>query len=172
MMRGRAYLWWWLTGLAAFAIAIFLHSPLAIEAVPGGILDHQSAGTAEAVNAIQASWVEAGVYQRAVIAMASDIIFILIYGLGCVMAGQHFRSEGAGPVRVLGWVAMLGGVVFLVSDLGETASQMVQLTTLKGDDTLATLASGLRPIKVNAFIASTLAVLAGLVMQRFSAKSA
>ena len=52
----RTAIIWWVSGLIAFAITIYLGSPLAIEAVPGGILDHQQATDAAAVNAIQSAW--------------------------------------------------------------------------------------------------------------------
>lgn len=37
------FLIWWLGGLAIFAVSLALHAPLAIEAVPRGILDHRAA---------------------------------------------------------------------------------------------------------------------------------
>ena len=49
MISKDYYMVWWLGGLAIFAISIMIHAPLAIEAVPGGILDHQAAANAAAV---------------------------------------------------------------------------------------------------------------------------
>ncbi|NVE93823.1 hypothetical protein [Altererythrobacter lutimaris] len=168
MISKRSFLYWWIGGLIAFAITLYLHTPLVVEGVPGGILDHQAAPDAATVDAIQGAWREYGVMDQARIAMISDLIFIGIYGIGCVLGGLYFRRLSSVFVRALGWVALAGGVAFLITDYGETVSQLIQLTQGAGDDTLAGIASGLRPIKIASFIAAFVAILAGLIAARLT----
>lgn len=164
----RAFLIWWVAGLLAFAIAIVLHLPLAVEGVPGGIGDHQSAPDAATVDGIHEAWRRAGVYSQARWAMIADLIFIGIYGVGCVLGGLHFRQLGSPFVRALGWVALAGGATFLVTDYAETIAQFVQLTNGTGDDSLARLASTVRPIKIASFIAAFMAITTALILARLS----
>lgn len=168
----RAALVWWGGGLLAFAIVIWLHLPLAIEAVPGGILVHQRAPDAATVDAIQSAWRSAGVMNEAAVAMIGDLLFIGIYGIGCVLAGLHFRAREQVVLRALGWSALLSGVVFLVADYGETIAQFIQLMRFEGDDGLAALASSLRPIKEVGWIGGFLAVILALAAERFSTSDA
>lgn len=162
---------WWVAGLIAFAITIYLGMPLAIDAVPGGILDHQAATNAAAVNVIQSAWQDAGLIATARTAMISDLIFIGIFGIGCVLAGLHYRLR-EGFLKFSGWVALISGIVFLVTDYGETISQFIQLTRMQGDDQLANIASTLRPVKIASWIVAFLAVLAALVTDRFLSRAA
>ena len=162
---------WWIAGLVAFGIVIWLGMPLAIEAVPGGILDHQHAPDAEAVNRIQHAWRDAGVLGTARTAMIGDLVFIGIFGIGCVLCGLHYRARPQGVLRALGWSAIASGLIFLAADYGETIAQLIQLVRFKGDDDLAALASGLRPIKVAAWIGGFLAVVFALIVERLSSRA-
>ncbi len=164
----RTALLWWVGGLIAFAITLTLHAPLVIDGVPGGILDHQRAPDAATVDAIQRAWSNDGLLSSAATAMISDLIFIGIYGIGCVLAGLYYRSRRSRVLSGLGWVALASGLVFLVTDYGETISQFIQLRNFAGDDQLASFASTLRPIKMAAWIGGFLAVLAALAVERFS----
>jgi len=101
----RAFLAWWLGGLAIFAFALWLHAPLAIEAVPGGILDHQAAPDAATVNSIQTAWRREGLWNQAAIAMIADLVFIGVYSVGSILGGMYFRAHAGGPVAALGWIA-------------------------------------------------------------------
>ncbi len=168
----RTFLTWWLGGLAAFAFTLVLHIPLVIDAVPGGIADHQSAPDAATVDAIHAAWQAAGVYRQAHWAMVTDLIFIGIFGTGCVLAGLHYRARQSGILRTLGWAALASGVVFLVTDYGETIAQFVQLIQNSGSDGLAQFASTLRPIKMASWTGGFLSVLASLILDRFSSSAA
>ena len=164
----RSFLIWWIGGLLAFAAALALHIPLITEGVPGGIVDHQAAPDASTVNAIQHSWRMDGLWGHAVIAMVSDLVFIGIYGTGCVLGGLYYRSKPGSLLRTLGWAALVSGIVFLFTDYGETIAQFVQLLQFAGDDRLAGLASSLRPLKMLTWSLAFLALLAALLADRFS----
>ena len=167
MATKKSFLIWWLGGIAIFAISLTLHSPLAIEAVPGGILDHQAAPDAAAVNAIQGAWEEADLIGQARLAMISDLIFIGVYGVGCVLGGLDFKSRGSGALIVMGWIAAAMGVVFLFTDYVETALQFVQLIRFEGSDTLAGVASSMGPFKVLSFLVAAGVLIVALVWERF-----
>lgn len=168
----RAFLLWFWGGIAAFAISHYLHVPLITDGVPGGIAEHQSAPDAATVDAIQSSWHADGLMRQATIAMIADLIFIGIYGIGCVLAGLYFKARAKVVLRVMGWVALVSGAVFLVTDYGETISQFIQLTNFKGDDQLANLASSLGPTKILSWIGAFLAVIAAMIVERFSSTDA
>lgn len=168
----RTGLAWWIAGLVAFGIVIWLGLPLNIDAVPGGILDHQHATSAKMVNDIQHAWRDAGLLGTARIAMIGDLIFIGIYGLGCVLTGLHYRARKQVVLRALGWTAIASGVIFLATDYGETIAQLVQLVRFAGDDDLAMLASTLRPIKVASWIGGFLTVILALIAERISSRAA
>lgn len=167
MVSKRAFLIWWLGGLAIFAVSLVLHSPLAIDAVPGGILDHQAAPDAATVNAIQSAWQDAGLIGQARLAMISDLIFIGVYGLGCLFGGLYYRASGSGALVTMGWIALAMGAVFLVTDYVETALQFVQLVQLEGSDTLAGIASSVGPLKVLSFLVAAAVLAVALVWERF-----
>lgn len=159
MTLRRAFLWFWVGGLVLFAIVIALGMPLVQTEVPGGILDHQAAGTAAEIDRIQAVWRSAGLWTQAAIAMAGDLVFIGVYGIGCVLGGLYFRRRGR--VR-LGTIAAATGAIFLLTDYAETIAQFIQLMTFEGDDTLAGLAATVRPVKVVCWVVATLALVVGL----------
>ena len=168
----RTFLAWWICGLVAFGIAIYFHLPLITEAVPGGIADHQSAPDAATVDAIQHAWRLAGVQNQAGIAMIVDLVFIGIYGIGCVLAGLYYRTSDQVILRVLGWIALASGVIFLITDYGETIAQFIQFMRFSGDDGLAWLASTLRPFKMASFVTAFLSIVAALIVERRSRHSA
>lgn len=168
----RAFLWWFLGGLGAFAITLALHAPLAVDGVPRGIVEHQGAPDAATVDRIHATWKAAGVYGQAHIAMISDLIFIGIYGVGCVLGGLYYRSKRSAALRVLGTVALVAGALFLVTDYGETIAQFIQLVQGRGSDGLAGLASSLGPTKIASWISAFLALVAALIVERYSTSDA
>ena len=168
----RTFLWWFFGGLTAFVLALLLHIPLITEAVPGGIAEHQRAPDAATVDRIHAGWQAAGVYTQAHWAMVADLIFIGIYGVGCVLGGLYFRAKSGLGLRVLGWIALASGVIFLVTDYGETIAQFVQLVQQRGSDTLAHLASSLRPTKMVTWSSAFLAIVSALMIERFSTSDA
>lgn len=167
MASKRAFMIWFFGGLAIFAVSIFLHAPLTVEGVPGGILDHQSAPDAATVDAIHAAWQAAGVYGQAKLAMVSDLIFIGVFGIGCVLGGQYYRRAAASSLRVLGWVALFSGIAFLITDYGETIAQIMQLQANAGRDGLASFASSLGPVKSLSWLGGFVSLIAALILERF-----
>ena len=168
MISKDYYMVWWLGGLAIFAISIMIHAPLAIEAVPGGILDHQAAANAASVDAIQTAWREAGLLGQAQAAMFSDLVFILVYSFGALNAGRYFRAKPNRGLSALGWVAIAAASVFFFTDFTETLLQVFQLLRLEGSDTLAFIASAMGPAKVASFLASVGVIVIALIWDRLA----
>ena len=156
----------WPAGLVLFAFVIWLSLPLQIDAVPGGILDHQAAGSAMEVDRIQQAWGAAGLTERAQMAILGDLVFIVIYGLGAWYGGLWFAQDARPKLRRLGWLLAGTALVFLATDLTETLAQLVQLARGQGSDGLATLAATVRPVKMVAWLVTFFAVIAGLVVRR------
>lgn len=166
MTMERAFWLFWIGGIVAFGVTIMLGLPLNIPEVPGGILDHQAAATATEVDRIQRAWTDAGQAGTARIAMISDLCFIGIFGIGSFLGGVRLRKSGGTILTSLGFVAILSAVVFVVTDYTETISQFIQLSAMRGDDSLAGLAATVRPIKIVAFLVTFFAVLLGLILKR------
>ncbi|MEL6541547.1 MAG: hypothetical protein AAFQ34_09090 [Pseudomonadota bacterium] len=166
MINKRAFLTWWLGGLAIFAVSLVLHAPLAIEAVPGGILDHQAAPDAASVVAIQNAWDAEGLATRARIAMASDLLFIVVYSIGAIMGGRYYRNLFEGALHVIGWCAIAAGAVFFLTDFIETLLQFYQMMRFEGSDTLAWIASNMGPAKVVSFLASVGLLIVALIWEQ------
>lgn len=172
MITRRRFVIVWVGGLCAFAVTLWLHLPLTLDTVPQGIVDHQVAGTAARVDYIQREWSAAGVYRTALTAMASDIAFIVLYGLGSLLGGLYFRRQGHGTVRLIGNVLILSAVVFLASDLTETTLQMQQLMAGRGVDTKAMLAAAMHYPKLVSWIACFILPLNGLILERSASRAA
>ncbi|MEM7690448.1 MAG: hypothetical protein AAF291_15645 [Pseudomonadota bacterium] len=162
------FLVWWLAGLAIFAISLALHAPLAIDAVPGGILDHQAAPDAARVNAIQQAWQAAGVLDQARIAMAVDLLFIVVYSFGALKGGRYYRRWPGARLTALGWSATVAGSLFFVTDFIETLLQFYQALRFEGSDTLAAIASSMGPVKMVSFLASVGVLIIALVWERYA----
>lgn len=167
----RAFLAWWLGGLALFALVLWLHAPLAIPAVPGGIGDHQAAGSAAEVERIHAAWRAAGVYDAARIAMIADLVFIGVYTIGAALGGRMLRASGGGTMRLIGDAVLAGAIVFGVTDYIETVCQLVQLVQGRGSDALAATAATVQPVKIIAWIATFAGIVIGLAVRRFVGRS-
>lgn len=167
----RAFLAWWLGGLALFALVLWLHAPLAIAAVPGGIGDHQAAGSAAEIDRIQQAWRAAGLYATARNAMIADLIFIEVYAYGSLLGGRLLRASGGGTLRMIGDAVIAGAIVFCVTDLVETTFQLVQLLTDRGSGPLAATAATVRPVKTIAWIVTFVGIVAGLAVRRFVGRS-
>ena len=172
MSLKRAFLLSWIGGLVLFAIVIILSLPLILTAVPGGIGDHQAAGSAAEVDRIQAAWAAAGLYGQARIAMIGDLVFIGVYGIGCILGGRWFMTSPVSRVRMLGLAALMAGSTFLLTDYIETICQFIQLVQAAGDDTLAGTAAAVRPVKMAAWILATLAIILALAIERKSPRPA
>lgn len=161
----------WLGGLVLFALVIWESWPLAIPAVPGGILDHQSAGSAAEVDRIQQAWIAAGLYERARTAMIGDLVFIGVYGLGAWYGGLAFMEHPAAKMRRLGMMVVAASALFVLSDYTETFAQVIQLLERRGSDNLAGVAAWVRPIKIAAWLVTFGGILAGLAVRRFSPRA-
>jgi hypothetical protein len=172
MITRKRFVMIWTGGLVAFAVTLWLHLPLTLETVPQGIVDHQIAGNASRVDYVQSQWVAAGVYRTALTAMASDIAFILLYGLGSLLGGLYFRRHGQGTLRMIGNALSLSAVMFLVSDLTETALQIQQLVAAKGDDAKAAVAAAMHYPKLVSWIACFILPLNGLILERSTTRAA
>jgi len=90
----------WLGGLAILGYLLVNGSQLFTEAAPQGMLDHQSAGTAERINEIQNSWVAAGKLTWVKYAMVADLFFIGLYSLGGIIGGRLIWQEARSPSRL------------------------------------------------------------------------
>ncbi len=162
----RAFRRYWPAGLVLFAVVIWLGWPLAIPAVPGGILDHQAAGSAAEVDRIQRAWMQAGLYDRARTAMLGDLVFIGVYGLGAWYGGLAFLEHPAARMRRLGQLVIAASALFVLTDYTETIAQFMQLMDERGGDNLASVASAVRPVKITAWLVTFVGVIAGLVVRR------
>lgn len=156
----------WPAGLVLFALVIWLGLPLGIPAAPGGILDHQAAGSAARVDAIQQAWIEAGLYERALTAMVGDLVFIGVYGLGAWYGGLAFMEHPAAKLRRLGMLLVAASALFVLTDYTETFAQVIQLLERRGSDDLAAIAAWVRPIKIVAWVVTFAGILAGLIVRR------
>ncbi|MDJ0977959.1 MAG: hypothetical protein QNI87_05430 [Erythrobacter sp.] len=162
----KTFLFWWLGGLSIFAVSIVLHAPLAIDAVPAGILDHQAAPDAARVDAVQGAWRAAGLLGQARVAMVCDLVFIGVYGTGGVLAGLRYRGSESRALSGLGWVILASAVTFLITDYLETLAQLTQLMRFSGNDFLAGLASSLGSVKVLSFLATLFVPALALFVER------
>ena len=158
----------WLAGLVLFAGVIWLSMPLAIDAVPGGIVDHQAAGSAKEVGRIQQAWASADLTGQAQLAMLADLVFILVYTMGAWFGGLTFMQDTRPKLKRLGWLLAGCAALFLVSDMIETLAQVVQLLNDRGSDGLAALAAVAQPIKTVAWLITFFGVIAGFAIRRFS----
>ena len=104
--------------------------------------------------------------------MISDLIFIVVYGIGAFLGGRYFYRNSNALLRSIGAAIAVAGLVFMVTDLVETSLQLVQLMQFAGDDTLAAIASNMGPTKVATFLFSFFGLLALLVTEWFSSRAA
>lgn len=168
MSLRKAFLLFWVGGLFVFAIVIAIGLPLGIPGVPEGILDHQAAGTAARVNEIHGSWAAEGLLRTAKFAMAADLVFIGIYGLGSVLGGWYYWRTGLGVVKVLGIAVFFAGLVFLFTDYGETIAQFFQLMRDKGGNRLAGFAATMQPIKMVAWMVTFFGVIIAFAIRKIA----
>ena len=154
----------WVGGLAVFAILIATSGPLMTDIAPQGILDHQSAATAERVNAIQQSWAAIGKMNFARWAMIADLVFITLYMSGGIIGGRLIWQQAKSPtLKKVGLLCVLAYFLFGLTDYVETVSQLIQVVREQGSDLLAGTAALVRPIKILAWIVGTVAMIAALI---------
>ena len=161
------YFWrFWLGGLAILAVRIAMNPLFVNDVSPWGIRDHQSAGTAAHIDAIQSAWQAAGVMDYARLGMALDIVYIAIYSFGVFCGGRIFSAENRASLRWLGRIIMIAASTVAIADYIETAAQFVQAIRFEGNDMLAGLAARSQPIKSTAFLTSFFCILIALFVQR------
>lgn len=154
----------WGGGMALFLFLVVTSGALETAVSPGGILDHQSAGTAARVNAIQQAWAKAGVIDTARWRMIADLVFITLYMSGGIIGGRLIWQRAKSPsLKKLGLVCVLVYFIFGMTDYIETTSQLIQLVRVQGSDLLAGTAALVRPVKILAWIVGTVAMIAALL---------
>lgn len=176
-MRGESRLernfWrYWLGGLLILAAMIAMNPWFANDVSPWGIRDHQAAGTAARVDAIQAAWQAVGVMGLARFGMALDLIYIGVYSFGAYCGGRLFAASQSVGLRRLGWVIMAAAIIVGLADYAETICQFIQAMTFRGDDGLAVIAATAQPIKSIAFLTSFFGLLAALAVRRMTRRAA
>jgi hypothetical protein len=162
----RRFWRFWLGGLLLLALMIAMNPMFANEVSPWGIRDHQSAGTAARVDAIQAAWQAAGVMGWARVGMAIDLIYIAVYSFGAYCGGRLFATSSSPALRRMGWVVVACAIIVCVADYAETICQFIQGMTMQGSDLLAGIAATAQPIKSIAFLVTFFGLLAALWIRR------
>lgn len=161
----------WLGGLLLLAIMIAMNPGFSNAVSPWGIRDHQSAGTALRVDAIQTAWQAAGVMNLARFGISLDLVYIGIYSFGAYCGGRLFAQAPRRVLRRLGFIIMAAAIVVGIADYAETLCQFVQAMALKGDDRLAAIAAFAQPIKSTAFLVTFIGLLAALLLRRMARPS-
>ena len=163
-MNWSSFWFFWLGGLAVFIGLVVTGSALMTDVAPSGILDHQTAGSAANVDAIQASWAEVGRTDTAKWAMVGDLVFIGLYALGGIIGGRLIWQDALSPsLKKLGLLCVIAYFFFGLSDYVETISQITQLLQGQGSDLLASTAATANPVKSITFIIGTLGMIAALI---------
>ncbi len=163
---------YWLFGLLLFAAMIALNPTLSTSVSPMGISDHQTAGTAAKIDAIQRAWQAAGVLLIARASMMIDLLFIGVYSWGAWNGGKFMRRDASPNVRRIGGLVMGASLVFLVTDYAETFCQFIQVMQFKGNNALANVAATVQPVKTLAWIVTFVGLLAALLLRRMARRSA
>ncbi|OAN99485.1 hypothetical protein A8B75_02690 [Sphingomonadales bacterium EhC05] len=154
----------WGGGLALFIYLILSGGMLDTSVAPSGILDHQSAATADRVNAIHQSWAAAGLLETARWRMFADLLFITLYMSGGIIGGRLIWQHAVSPsLKKVGLLCVLSYFVFGLTDYLETVCQLIQLVGEQGSDMLAGTAALARPLKILTWIVGTVAMIVALV---------
>lgn len=167
----RRFWRYWLGGILILAAMIAMNPWFSNDVSPWGIRDHQAAGTAARVDAIQAAWQAASVMGLARLGMAIDLIYIGVYSFGAYCGGRLFAASSMAGLRRLGWVIVVAAFVVGIADYIETVCQFIQAMTLRGDDTLAGMAAFAQPIKSTAFLTSFFGLLTALAIRRMARRA-
>lgn len=168
----RRFWRFWLAGILLFAVQIVLNVWLMNDVSPMGISDHQAAGTAARVDAIQAGWAASGAMGVAIFSMAIDLLFIAVYSWGAIAGGRFFAEADGAYVSRLGKVIMFAAVGFCLTDYAETVSQMIQALAGVGHDMLAQVAASVRPVKSILFLVTFFGLLTALGIRRITRRAA
>jgi hypothetical protein len=168
----RRFWRFWLAGILLLALQIVLNVWLVTDASPLGISDHQAAGSAARVDAIQAGWASSGVMGLALFSMATDLLFIGVYSWGAFAGGRIFAAADGAYAARLGKVIMFATVGFCLTDYAETVSQVIQAATGRGVDMLAQIAASARPVKSILFLVTFFGLLTALGIRRIARRAA
>ena len=163
---------YWLGGLLILAVMIAMNPWFTSDVSPWGIRDHQAAGTAARVDAIQGAWQAAGVMNFARFGIALDLIYIGIYSFGAYCGGRLFAGSERPSLRRLGWVIVAAAIIVGIADYTETICQFIQAMAFKGNDLLAGIAATAQPIKSIAFLTTFFGLLAALAVRRMTRRTA
>ncbi len=162
---------YWLGGLLLLALMIAMNPWLSNDVSSWGIRDHQSAGTALRIDAIQSAWSAAGMLDLARLSIAIDLVYIAVYSFGAFCGGRIFASARNSSLKRLGWLIMAASIILCFADYIETISQFIQAMQFKGSDILAKIAAIAQPIKSLMFLTTFFGILAGLIMRRLARRT-
>jgi hypothetical protein len=168
----RRFWRYWLAGILLLAVQIVMNVWLMTDVSPLGISDHQAAGSAARVDAIQAGWEAATVMELAILSMMLDCLFIGVYSWGAFAGGRLFGSSHSALLSRLGKVIAIAAMGFCAADYTETISQLVQATRGQGNDWLAYVAVTMRPIKTILFLVTFFGLLMALYIRRTTRRAA
>lgn len=161
----------WLGGLLILAVMIAMNPWFVTDASPWGIRDHQSAGTAARVDAIQLAWRANDVLGLARLGIAIDLVYIAVYSFGAYCGGRLFAQSKRPALRRVGWVIVACAIIVGVADYAETICQIIQVISFKGSDMLASIAATAQPIKSTAFLTTFFGLLAALALRRMARRT-
>lgn len=162
----RRFWRYWLAGILLLAAQIVVNVWLVTDVAPFGISDHQAAGSAIRVDAIQASWKASALMILAIFSMMLDCLFIGVYSWGAFAGGRLFASSHSALLSRLGKVIVITAVGFCAADYAETISQLVQAIRGQGSDSLAYVAATMRPVKTVLFLVTLFGLLMALYIRR------
>jgi hypothetical protein len=168
----RAFWRYWLGGLLLLMVMAAINPLLANPVAPWAIIDHQMAGSAARVDAIQNAWAADGKLALARFSIAVDLLFIAIYSWGAFLGGRMMRQEALPVLRRLGSVIIIAAALYPFLDYAETICQFVQIMTFKGSDILAQIAATARPIKSVDFLVTFVGLLTALALRRMARRNA
>jgi hypothetical protein len=163
---------YWLGGLLLLAIMIAMNTWFVSDVSPWGIRDHQAAGSAARIDAIQGAWAAAGVMNWARFSIALDLVYIGVYSFGAYCGGRLFAQSGSAALRRIGWVITLCAFIVCLADYTETICQFIQAVRFKGSDVLAKIAAIAQPIKSVTFLTTFVGLLAALFFRRMARRTA
>jgi uncharacterized membrane protein YfcA len=163
---------YWLGGLLLLAIMIAMNPWFVTDVSPWGIRDHQAAGTAARIDAIQGAWAAAGVMNWARFSIALDLIYIGVYSFGAYCGGRLFAQSDSAALRRIGWVVTVCAIIVCVADYTETICQFIQALRFHGSDVLAQIAALAQPIKSITFLTTFIGLLAALFFRRMARRPA
>jgi hypothetical protein len=163
---------YWLGGLLLLAIMIATNAWFVTDISPWGIRDHQAAGTAVRIDAIQAAWAAAGVMNWARFCIALDLVYIAVYSYGAYCGGRLFGQGNSPALRRIGWVVTVCAIIVCLADYTETICQFIQAMRFRGSDTMAKIAATAQPIKSVTFLTTFIGLLAALFFRRMARSTA